>query len=71
MPEIQANIDVEVFCAECGNGLCNDTIVKGHQYPQLHVGLCPKCMEKRDEEVNELKERIEELEEQLKCKEEV
>jgi len=63
---VLATMSFEVFCAECGEGLCglSDTR-KSRQRgaPQVSVGNCPKCIER---ETEPLRERIEELEQQLK-----
>ena len=49
MPEISVN--VEVFCASCGQGLCGMTSVKNHRGGDaLEVEACDKCIESaRDE----------------------
>lgn len=52
MPEIA--IDVQVWCAGCGAGLCNETEVKTlgtrTNEPHFHVQPCSVCLETaRDE----------------------
>ena len=45
MPEIIA--EIEVYCAECGAGLCGNTrtsVKRG--MPQVVVEPCDKCLEK-------------------------
>lgn len=42
MPDVTVN--VEVWCAECGEGLC---LISGeYRRGGLDVGLCPKCSER-------------------------
>lgn len=45
MPDI--TVDVEVFCAKCGSGLCRDTSVEYsiHNIPYLRVAPCEACIE--------------------------
>lgn len=54
MPEVL--IEVEVFCAECGDGLCNQTESKT-RYPDVqgfHVAPCKACLRvARDEGYDE------------------
>ena len=44
------SIDFEVFCAECGEGLCGLTSVGDRNGVKLTVGPCPKCLEGSKEE---------------------
>ena len=67
MPTIESEetvkfaIDVEVYCNTCGCGLCNETTVTGHSYPQLRVNVCPDCMSEKEEEIAELRNEIDSL----------
>lgn len=51
MPEV--TIDVEVYCADCGEGLCSQTeSVRSYRRgePQFRVEACKRCLEvTRDE----------------------
>lgn len=51
MPAIE--IDIEVFCDKCGEGLCNQTSV-GHTtkrgQPYFSVEPCKKCLKNIEEE---------------------
>ncbi len=66
---IDIDIEFEVICNTCGCGLCGNTIVKGHDYPQLRIDVCPDCIKAKEEELKdcykELHERYETIE-QLK-----
>lgn len=43
MPEI--TVDIEVWCAKCGTGLCQGTTATTHRgRPGFDVEPCPKCM---------------------------
>ncbi len=47
MPTLE--LDFEVFCAECGEGLCNSTKegkTPRRNMPFIEVGLCPPCIER-------------------------
>ncbi len=51
MPDV--TIDVEVYCAICGEGLCNQTeSVTGpvRQQPQFRVEPCERCLEQAQTE---------------------
>lgn len=68
MPEIDVTIshEVEVYCAKCGAGLCNDTeYTQGRTrfVDQFRVDPCYKCMEEKDREIQDLEEQVKELEE--------
>lgn len=57
-----ADMDFEVFCAECGEGLCGISDTRRSRtrgQAQVTVGNCPKCAEAIAEP---LREKIEELE---------
>ena len=45
MPSIKIDVDIyfEVWCEECGYGLCRLTTVKGEQ---VTVESCPECLAK-------------------------
>lgn len=67
--ETEVEVDFEVFCGTCGDGLCGQS--EGRQsrnraYPQVTVEVCQKCVESAKDELNdqiyELKERLVELE---------
>ena len=51
MPVIEFKTDVEVkvevWCDNCGTGLCRSTQVKGES---LYVEACPKCVEMASDE---------------------
>lgn len=55
MPEISVNI--EVFCAKCGEGLCNQTEFTTTRYrgePSFRVMPCERCLaEAHDDGYNE------------------
>jgi len=46
MPEVSVN--VEVYCARCGDGLCNQTeatTTYNRREPSFRVDPCEKCLE--------------------------
>jgi len=43
----EVDVDFEVRCDECGNGLCGITNVDGNS---IHVGPCEKCLEEAKQE---------------------
>ena len=63
-PNFCIDIEFEVFCRDCGEGLCrtSDTETKrGHH--NLYVSVCPKCKAKLENEIEDLKAQIKEFEE--------
>lgn len=61
MPEIK--IDIDIYCATCGAGLCGGTSVSTRgSNPCFHVEPCERCLERaKDEGYHEgLAEREEE-----------
>lgn len=65
--EVQTTIDVdfEVFCGTCGEGLCSESDTRNRNFLQVTVNACPTCMDEKEEEIKELKAQIESLEEEL------
>lgn len=64
MPDV--TIEVEVYCATCGDGLCNltestYTRVRGVRgVPCFRVEACPKCIDRaREEGIEEGREQAE------------
>jgi len=67
--ETEVNVDVEVefevYCNSCGEGLCSEsTTTRGRTRGdlQVRVNACPRCMKNKDEEIDELTTKNEELE---------
>lgn len=53
MPEFQIEVSFEVFCGECGAGLCNQTTTRksrGRGEDQVVVAPCEKCIRDAREE---------------------
>ncbi len=71
----EVNIDFEVFCGTCGDGLCSESDTRrsrNRNYLQVTVNACPKCMHEKDIEIRDLTEdrktlenKIYELEQEL------
>jgi len=62
--EFETEIEIEVYCATCGCGLCNETESTtgfNREVRQFRVNACPDCIDKKDREIEELKNEIEEL----------
>ncbi len=67
MPKLTAedsgDVDFEVVCATCGYGLCNVSTVRTYRRAQaVEVEACPRCISKKDDQIQELKDHIQELE---------
>jgi hypothetical protein len=44
---IESNeVEISVYCNECGTGLCGYTTVKGHK---IYIDPCPNCLNERQE----------------------
>ncbi len=68
MPSFDITYDFEVYCNTCGAGLCNQsdtTYGYTRNAPQVRVDVCDSCMQEKEKEIEELKEKIIELENQL------
>lgn len=66
--DAKVTLDFEVFCGTCGAGLCSvsDTrLSRRRGHAQVEVDACPSCMAKKDDEIDELKNELESLREQL------
>lgn len=66
--EVEVDIDFEVFCGTCNNGLCNNTetrLSRTRSHPQIVVEVCQDCISEKDEEIENLKNEIEELKEEI------
>jgi hypothetical protein len=63
--EITVDVDFEVFCGTCGEGLCYESstrLSRNRGHAQVEVNACPSCIREKDEEIASLKVQIEELE---------
>ncbi|MFA6974284.1 MAG: hypothetical protein WC238_06180 [Parcubacteria group bacterium] len=68
MPSFTAEIEFEVYCGTCGEGLCNQSDTRasrGRSYPQVTVEVCPKCMKAKEDEIDSLKEEVGRLQTEL------
>lgn len=68
--EITTTIDVdfEVFCGTCGEGLChksNTRRSRNRGFAQVEVNICPSCIKEKEDEIEDLKQEISRLEEQI------
>lgn len=66
--ETEIEVDFEVFCGECGAGLCSESTTDQRRisgYHSLTVNPCPKCMARKDREIEGLSLKIEALEDEL------
>lgn len=69
---VTTDIEFEVYCGTCGAGLCGESETRRSSrrgYLQVTVNACPTCMaqkdQEREEEVERLQRRIEELENEV------
>jgi len=69
---VTCDIDFEVFCAECGAGLCGVSDTRSSRnrgYAQVTVGNCSKCYDSATQplldEIAELKATVSDLEDEL------
>ena len=64
--DAEVDVDIEVYCGTCGEGICSDSEVELKRSGWVRVtATCKNCANERDE----LKSRVEELEQQLADKE--
>jgi hypothetical protein len=62
------DVDFEVFCGTCGEGLCyesNTRRSRNRGYAQVEVNVCPSCIKEKNNEIEDLKLEISRLEEQI------
>lgn len=67
--EIKVNVDFEVFCGTCGEGLCYESstrLSRNRGHAQVEVNVCPQCIKEKDDEIESLKLQIEQLESEIK-----
>jgi hypothetical protein len=60
----QVDIDFEVYCGTCGAGLCSESDTRhsrNRNYLQVTVNACPKCIAEKQEEIDNLKDEIQDL----------
>lgn len=65
---ISTDVDFEVFCRTCGDGLCSESDTRKSRnrgFAQVEVYPCPSCMKAKEDEIERLKDEIHELERQL------
>lgn len=50
---VDVDVEIEVYCNSCGDGMCNETdVVKTHnrQANAFRVNACSKCLERAKDE---------------------
>jgi hypothetical protein len=67
---IESNIDLdfEVYCGTCGAGLCMESstrMSRNRNHPQLEVNACPTCIATKQEEIDDLKSEIHDLQKKI------
>lgn len=66
--ETSVDIDFEVYCGTCGAGLCLDSSTResrNRSFPQVVVNVCETCIGKKEEEIEDLKYQLEELQREV------
>lgn len=66
--EAKIDLDFEVFCGTCGEGLCLESttrLSRSRGHAQVEVNACPNCMKEKDDEIERLNDEIESLKEQI------
>jgi hypothetical protein len=58
--EVEYEVNIDVYCGTCGNGLCRYTDVNDRRM-SFTVEACPHCMAEKDEKIKELESIIDEL----------
>ena len=67
--ETTVDVDFEVYCGTCGAGLCNESDVSRSNRRGFAVTVndCPNCMQVKQDEIDELLEKIEQLESKIEA----
>jgi len=65
--ETTIDVEFEVYCWTCGAGLCGEskTVRSSRGYLKVMVNVCPVCMMAKDDEIENLKYELKELEKRL------
>lgn len=56
MPVFSTDCEFEVYCGQCGKGLCNnctETVTYNRQMNRLNIDPCENCLERAREEGGE------------------
>ncbi len=46
MPEIKTTIEFQIWCSECGSGLCGNVSDKGRSGDEFYIEPCQKCLKR-------------------------
>ena len=65
MATIKTDIDVDFYCAECGEPICHCVNQRNSSRTRIDMDICPKCRERYERAIEELTNKIQELEELL------
>lgn len=68
MPSFNVEVDFEVLCGTCGEGLCNQSDTRTSRTRsanQVTVDVCPKCMKAKDDEIETLQYEVDRLRTEL------
>lgn len=57
MPYIKIEANLEVYCAECGRGICSEVSEKSTG--EIYVGLCPHCKKEYEDRIKDLENDLE------------
>jgi hypothetical protein len=66
--ETSIEVDFEVYCNTCGAGLCNESetgTTRNRHMLHVSVNACPTCMAAKDDEIDALRSRIDELQAEI------
>jgi hypothetical protein len=55
--EVEYDVNIDVYCGTCGNGLCRYTDVNDRRM-SFTVEACPYCMAEKEEKIKELECQI-------------
>ena len=65
MAEIKCDISIDFYCSECGTPICHCANQRKSSRTIIDMDMCPNCKQRYEEQIEELKEKIEELENQI------
>lgn len=65
MAEIKCDVSIDFYCSECGEPICHCANQRNSNRTIIDMDMCPKCKQRYEEQIEELTNKIQELEDRL------
>lgn len=66
MATINTDVDIDFYCSECGEPICHCANQRNSPRTIIDMDMCPKCKQRYEEQIEELTNKIQELEDRLR-----